>query len=140
MLNRRKKDNTLKIIITESQLADLSEKIFFNVERGYGAQFDFDVEDIMKTPKKKVPMKYLVPNQPVEDEGYEVYQKKVAKIIGNYKKVGSLLPLLIFKDGKKYRIIDGHHRWTAGKQLGLESMVCHIIPRKDIKFVHNLSK
>lgn len=130
----------MKIIITESQLADLNEKLWFDVERGYGAAFDFDVEDLVKTPKKKVPMKWLSPNQPVEDEGYPQYQKKVAKIIAGYKKVGSLLPLLVFKDGKKYTIIDGHHRWTAAKQLGLESMVCHIIPRKDIKFVHNLSK
>lgn len=130
----------MKIIITESQLADLSEKLWINLQRGYGANFNFNVEDILKTPKKKVPMKYLIGNQPIEDEQSPIYQKKVDKIIVNYKKVGTLLPLLIFKDDKKYRIIDGHHRWTAAKQLGLKSVICHIIPRKDIKFVHNLGE
>ena len=130
----------MKIIITESQLADLREKLEVELQRGYGAQFDFTTEEIMKTPKKNIPMKCLRPNQPEDDENYQDYQDIVDEIIADYKKQGTLLPLLVFKDGEKFTIIDGHHRWTAAKQLGKKSMVCHIIPHKNIKLVHKWDK
>lgn len=130
----------MKIIITESQFAELSEKLEVELQRGYGAWFDFTTEEIIQTPKKKIPMQYLHPNQPVKDEQYQDYQDIVDQIIADYKKKGTLMPLLVFRDGKKYTIIDGHHRWTAAKQLGKKTMVCHIIPKENIKLVHKWDK
>src|SRR5437762_10465504 len=38
--------------------------------------------------------------------------------------VGQLLPLLVTKDNT---IVDGHRRWAAAKQMGLDTLFCLVV-------------
>jgi ParB-like chromosome segregation protein Spo0J len=60
----------------------------------------------------------------------------IAKKTKNKKK---FTPLIVSKEGKKYRIIDGHHRYDAYKKLGKEKIKCIVIPEKNVTF-KNLTK
>ena len=60
-------------------------------------------------------------------------------IIKKLKEKKKLLPIVVAKENKKYRIIDGHHRYDAYKKLGKETIKCIVIPEKDVKF-KNLTK
>ena len=129
----------MKIILTESQVLSLSEKIKAKIEKGQASQFDWDEGDIDKAPKVNIPLDKLIPNQPLSDEKYKEYQVKVDSIIAKYKKNKSLMPIFVHKmKNGMYKIIDGHHRWTALKQMGKKTAKCVIVPRKDVKYVKKI--
>ena len=128
----------MRILISESQLKSLSEKIKVSIQKGMGADFDWEAGDISKYPKVNIPVKDLSPNQPIEDEKYKDYQDMVDSIIRKYKKNKSLMPILVHKTKKGYKIIDGHHRWTALRQMGKKTAKCIVVPSKDVKYVKKL--
>ena len=130
----------MKIILTESQLVSLSEKIKAKIEKGQASKYDWDAGDIDNAPKVNIPLDKLKPNQPLSDEKYKEYQVKVDSIIAKYKKNKSLMPILVHKmKNGMYKIIDGHHRWTALKQMGKKTAKCIIVPRKDVKYVKKIN-
>lgn len=132
--------NNMKIILTESQLVSLSEKIKAKIEKGQASKYDWDAGDIDNAPKVNIPLDKLKPNQPLSDEKYKEYQVKVDSIIAKYKKNKSLMPILVHKmKNGTYKIIDGHHRWTALKQMGKKTAKCIIVPRKDVKYVKKIN-
>lgn len=125
----------MKILISESQLKSLSEKIKASIQKGMGADFHWEAGDIDKYPKVNIPVEDLIPNQPIEDEKYKDYQDMVDSIIRKYKKNKSLMPIMVHKMKKGYKIIDGHHRWTALRQMGKKTAKCIVVPNKDVKYV-----
>jgi hypothetical protein len=130
----------MKILISEIQLKSLSEKIKVNIEKGMGASFDWEEGDISKYPKMNIPLKALHPNQPIEDEKEKEYQDKVDDIISKYQKNKSLMPIMVHKMKRGYKIIDGHHRWTALRQMGKKTAKCIVVPSKDVKYVKDISE
>lgn len=129
----------MNIILTESQIDTLHERIWAHIQKGEGAKFNWSKGDIEKADKVKVSIGDLKPNQPVEDEDEKSYQKKVDKIIKFYKKNGDMMPVFVHKIKGGYRIIDGHHRWTALKQLGKKKIEVIVVPMKDVKYKKKLS-
>jgi len=130
----------MKILISEDQFKSLNEKIKVNIQKGLGAEFNWEEGDISKYPKVNVPLKALKPNQPIEDEKEKEYQDKVDDIILKYKKNKSLMPIVVHKLKKGYKIVDGHHRWTALRQMGKKTAKCIVVPNKDVKYVKNLDE
>ena len=128
----------MKIILTESQVMSLSEKIKVQIEKGEGANFNWEAGDIADAPKVHISLTKLYPNQPLDDEKYKDYQDKVDSIIAKYKKNKSLMPIFVHKIKRGYRIIDGHHRWTALKQMGKKTAECIVVPAKDVKYVKKI--
>lgn len=130
----------MKIILTESQVMSLSEKIKVQIEKGEAAKFNWEAGDIADAPKVHISLTKLYPNQPLDDEKYKDYQDKVDGIIAKYKKNKSLMPIFVHKIKRGYRIIDGHHRWTALKQMGKKTAECIVVPAKDVKYVKSINE
>ncbi len=128
----------MKILISESQLKSLSEKIEVKIKKLMGADFDWKDGDINKYPKVNIPIKDMFSNQPIKDEKDKEYQDKVDSIIRKYKKNKSLMPIFVHKMKGGYKIIDGHHRWTALKQMDRKIAKCIVVPNKDVKYVKKL--
>lgn len=49
------------------------------------------------------------------------------------KEQGQLIPIIVRQEGEKYRLIDGHRRWTACLELGWETIKADIIEGDDKK-------
>ena len=47
------------------------------------------------------------------------------------KEHGQLIPIIVRKEGEKYRLIDGHRRWVAAKEIGLSILKTEIIESDD---------
>jgi len=48
-----------------------------------------------------------------------------------YKRVGFLQPVLVRVKGDKFQLIDGEHRWKAGKEFGLKTITAVVIEMDD---------
>lgn len=129
----------MKIILTESQVGGLRERIWAHIQKGEGAKFNWGDGDLEKADKITVPLGKLKFNQPKGDEKEKEYQDKVDGIIKHYKKHKKFNPLLVHKVKGGYEIIDGHHRCTALKQMGKKTAQVIVIPAKDVKYKKNLT-
>ena len=128
----------MKIILTESQVGSLRERIWAHIQKGEGAKFNWAKGDLEKADKVSVPLSKLKFNQPKSDEDEKEYQDKVDGIIKYYKKHKKVMPMLVHKVKGGYEIIDGHHRYTALKQMGVKNAKVIIIPEKDVKYKKKL--
>jgi len=72
---------------------------------------------------------------PVENLEVISHQRKpsnyhVNHIITSIKRIGYLVPVIVVeKEGNKYLIIDGQHRFLAAKELGIEKLPCIVVPK-----------
>ena len=125
----------MKLLISESQLKVISEKVWAKIVKGEGANFDWNRGDIKKLKKKMIPIEMLISNQPIEDEKDKGYMKSVRSIIKKYREGTNVMPLFVhkMKDGN-YKIIDGHHRWTALRVLGMKRIRCIIVPNSNVEY------
>ena len=131
----------MNIILLESQVKKLLSEISVEVVKGVGAIVTTDTDDEMDEKNAvSISLDKLIKNQP-EDQGEleKDYNKMVDRIIKKLKEKKKLLPIVVAKENKKYRIIDGHHRYDAYKKLGKETIKSIVIPEKDVKF-KNLTK
>ena len=55
----------------------------------------------------------------------------VDDLAASLKKEGLLSPLIVTKEGEKYRIIAGERRYHAASKLGWEEIECRVISRKE---------
>lgn len=130
----------MKIILFESQIKNLISEISAEVVKGIGAIVDGNEEEFDEKNAINIPLDMLFKNQP-DDQGdrEKSYNKMVADISKKIKNNKKFRPLIVVKEGKKYRIIDGHHRYDAFKKLGKEKIKCVVIPEKNVQF-KNLTK
>jgi hypothetical protein len=129
----------MKIILTESQVGSLRERIWAHIQKGEGAKFNWADGDLEKADKVSVPLSKLKFNQPKSDEKEKEYQDKVDGIKKHYKKDKKVMPMLVHKVKGGYEIIDGHHRYTALKQMGIKNAKVIIVPEKNVKYKKNLN-
>ena len=72
---------------------------------------------------KEVPIKDIKPN---EKNPRKHSNKQIYDLIENIKKYGFIVPVLVNKD---YKIIAGHARYIASKQMKLEKIPCVILEK-----------
>jgi hypothetical protein len=134
----------MKIILTESQLQNIiKEKLSANVVKGDGAVIYSDEkdEDIdFKNTKSAIdiPLKKLFKNQKGEDE--KDNSERVEGIIKAIKEKKDIEPIIVVKEGDKYRILDGNHRYQAYKKIGDETVKCLVIPKNKVKYKKSWTK
>ncbi len=131
----------MKIILSESQIKNLISEISAEVVKGIGAIVDGNEEEFNEKNAIDIPIGKLFKNQP-DDQGDKEkgYNKMVNDITKKTKDNKKFTPLIVTKEGKKYRIIDGHHRYDAFKKLGKEKIKCIVIPEKDVEFKYLTKK
>jgi hypothetical protein len=126
----------MKIVLTESQLIFLTEKLRANViGKDDGAEVNWDKEsEISKKKEVMIDIDKLIYHQPVKDEKDKGYQKIVKSLMKKYEEKDYMDPLFIYKHGKgTYKILDGHHRVSALKKLGRDKVNCLIVPKENVE-------
>jgi ParB family transcriptional regulator, chromosome partitioning protein len=58
-------------------------------------------------------------------------EDELASLADSIAKQGILVPLTVYEEGKKYRILDGERRWRCSLRLGLTSVPVIIQPQPD---------
>ena len=134
----------MKIILTESQLRKIvNEKLSADVVKGDGAIIYSDEKDEDKDFKNiksaiNIPLDKLFKNQKNEDE--ENNSERVEGIIKAIKEKKKLEPIIVVKEGEKYRILDGNHRYQAYKKLGKEKAKCLVVSKKMVDYKKSWTK
>lgn len=54
----------------------------------------------------------------------------IRRLMDSMKKIGFIVPVVVIKKGEQYYIIDGQHRYLAGKELGVKELPCVIVDEK----------
>ena len=135
----------MNIILSESQIKNLiKEELFADVVRNHGAIVSTDDEDADELNDKKLivslSLDNLIKNQKTEDEDKVDYKERINGIVKALKSKKKLGPIVVFKDGDKYRILDGNHRYEAYKKLGKDKIDSIVIPKKNVTIKKKWSK
>ena len=97
-----------------------------------GVDIDFTAEDIKNSPKVQIPLDKLFRNEPADKMKQPESVENIKNLAAMYKKGKKVDPILVRKKGNKFQILDGHHRFTAAKLAGLESINAIIVPDANI--------
>lgn len=57
----------------------------------------------------------------------------LTELKGSIRDQGQLIPIIVRQEGEKYRLIDGHRRWTATLELGLPTIKVDVIEASNEK-------
>lgn len=133
----------MKIVLRESQLIILTEKLRANViGKDDGAEVNWDKDsEISKKKEVDIEISKLVYHQPVKDEKDKGYQKIVKSLMKKYETKDYVDPLFVYPYGKgKYKILDGHHRVSALKELGRDKVNCIVVPKENVEHKDDFTK
>jgi len=102
------------------------EKLHKNKEDFYEGDitnriYNFEKYQVVEIPINKINM-----------EGYEIDRDDVNEYIKKYKELETYPPIILgYYDWRwGYDIVDGNHRGKALKKIGLESIICFVLPKK----------
>ena len=62
----------------------------------------------------------------VDEQPFPINNDKVEQIADSIENVGVIEPLIVVKDGERYKILSGRHRFRACKKLGKKEIPCYI--------------
>jgi hypothetical protein len=134
----------MKIILSEYQFKNLiDETLHATIVKNIGAQVYSDKKDEDRDFRNvkdaiDIPLNRLTKNQTDEDE--DDFNEKVNDIIKKIKNNKKVDPLVVYKIGKNYKIVDGHHRYGAYQKLNYKTAKCLVIPKENIKFKKKWTK
>lgn len=136
----------MNILITESQVDKLiDEKIWANIEKGFGADYDWNKGELKKAKKFLIPLSMMTPNQTIDKKiGGDIHmdsdesKEAVSNIIKKIKNGGNISPILVHRIKGGFLIVDGHHRYQALKEMGKKYALSVIIPKENVKFIDKL--
>jgi ParB-like chromosome segregation protein Spo0J len=93
-----------------------------------GVDIDDPDDELEELDIETLPIKGLVPNEPASKMDLPTSKVILKRMIKSMKKGESLPPILVRKLGRKYQILDGHHRYFAAVALGIDKIQARIIP------------
>ena len=62
----------------------------------------------------------------IEDQPFPINDSKVDQIADSIENVGVIEPLIVVRNGERYNILSGRHRFRACQKLGKEEIPCYI--------------
>ena len=68
----------------------------------------------------------------IEDQPFPINASKVDQIADSIDNVGVIEPIIVVKNGERYNILSGRHRYRACKQLGKTEIPCYVKVTDDI--------
>lgn len=109
----------------------LQESVKINL---YPGKMGVDIEGDPDSSDKviTVPLSKLVRNEPAAKMLKTGSKQTVKDLHAAIKKGTEMDPLLVMQDGDKYKILDGHHRYTALKLAKKDEAKVIVVPEKDI--------
>lgn len=132
----------MKFILTESQTQILIETLTADVVKGVGSVIYSDSDADLKNPKTtSIDIDKIGKTQPKNQSKTEKnYNSEVADIIKKLNKNKKFTPVVVYKDGEEYVMLDGHHRLDAYKKLNKKKIKAIVIPKKNVKFHKKITK
>jgi len=107
-------------------MASKSKKLSFAADI-----FEQDIEGIIR----KIPMGDI---EPSPDQPRTTFDDTIQNLAESIKSEGLLQPIVVTKEGTKYRIVAGERRYRAATLLGLSEIECRIL-RKNAKDTYRLA-
>ncbi len=107
-------------------MASKSKKLSFAADI-----FEQDIEGIIR----KIPMGDI---EPSPDQPRTTFDDTIQSLAESIKTEGLLQPIVVTKEGTKYRIVAGERRYRAATLLGLGEIECRIL-RKNAKDTYRLA-
>ena len=107
-------------------MASKSKKLSFAADI-----FEQDIEGIIR----KIPMGDI---QPSSEQPRTQFDETINSLAESIKTEGLLQPIVVTKEGAKYKIVAGERRYRAAKIAGLDSIECRIL-RKNPKDTYRLA-
>lgn len=132
----------MKYILSESQTQKLIETLTADVIKGVGSVIYSDNDTDLKNPKTiSIAVDKISKTQPKNQSKTEKnYNSEVADIIKKLNKNKKFTPVVVYKDGEEYVMLDGHHRLDAYKKLNKKKINAIVIPKKNVKFHKKITK
>lgn len=65
----------------------------------------------------------------IDNQPFPINESKIEQIADSIDNVGVIEPIIVVKDGERYKILSGRHRFRACKKLGKHEIPCYV---KDI--------
>lgn len=62
----------------------------------------------------------------IDNQPFPINKSKIEQIADSIENVGVIEPIIVVKDGEKYKILSGRHRFRACKKLGKDDIPCYI--------------
>ena len=107
-------------------MASKSKKLSFAADI-----FEQDIEGIIR----KIPLGDITPSP---DQPRTTFDDTIQSLADSIKTEGLLQPIVVTKEGSKYRIVAGERRFRAASLLGLGEIECRIL-RKNAKDTYRLA-
>lgn len=107
-------------------MASKSKKLSFAADI-----FEQDIEGIIR----KIPMADI---QPSTEQPRTQFDETIQSLAESIKTEGLLQPIVVTKEGNKYKIVAGERRFRAAKIAGFDSIECRIL-RKNPKDTYRLA-
>jgi ParB-like chromosome segregation protein Spo0J len=101
-----------------------------------GADVNLTKKDYKRYKTVDIDIKKLVRNEPLVKMKTEKSKKNIMNLMAVIKTGQKMDPIEVMQIGEdKYKILNGHHRFTAYQRLGITKIPSVIIPAKDIVMV-----
>ena len=100
-----------------------------------GVDINSTDKDIKNAPKVRIHINKLLRNEPAVKMKAPESVENIKNLAAMYRKGKEVDPILVRKKGSKFQILDGHHRFTAAKLVGLKDIKAIVIPDEDITLV-----
>ncbi len=62
----------------------------------------------------------------IDNQPFPINESKIEQIADSIENVGVIEPIIVVKDGEKYKILSGRHRFRACKKLAKDDIPCYI--------------
>lgn len=113
------------------KIMKLQESVKINL---YPGKMGVDIEGDPDSSDKviTVPLTDLIRNEPATKMLKSGSKQTVKDLAAAIKRGTEMDPLLVMQDGAKYKILDGHHRYTAMKLTGKDKARVIVVPKEDI--------
>lgn len=107
-------------------MASKSKKLSFAADI-----FEQDIEGIIR----KIPIEDILPSA---EQPRTQFDETIQSLADSIKTEGLLQPIVVTKEGAKYKIIAGERRYRAARMAGLDALECRIL-RKNPKDTYRLA-
>jgi ParB-like chromosome segregation protein Spo0J len=114
------------------KLMDILKEVVNLYPGKMGADVNLTKKDYKKYKTVDIDIKKLVRNEPLIKMKTAEAQKNIMNLMAIIKTGQKMDPVVVIPNGSNYKIVDGHHRFTAYQRLGITKVPCIIIPEDQV--------
>lgn len=102
--------------------------------RGSNVRYKHLNETVVKLPVKDI-ITFEGDDKTEEGTASPESRKNVERIKRALQHGKKVEPIIVIRKGNGYMVVDGHHRFQAHKELGLETVEARIVRKHNIKYL-----